>query len=207
MRIWLDPHKLQGYGLSTTQVLNAVEAQNAQFAAGAIGADPAIKGRSSPPPSRRYALHLAAGVPQHHPARQQQRQRGPAAGRRQHLLGGQSYGQAARHNGQPAGGVAVFLSPGTNALAVADAVKAQMAELARTLPPGVNWTVPYDTTPFITASIHEVLKTLASDRARVPGDADVPAELRATLIPTLVIPVALIGTFVGLAVLHLRSTS
>jgi multidrug efflux pump len=204
VRIWLDPHKLQGYGLSTTQVLNAVEAQNAQFATGALGADPAVKGQEF--------TATVSGDALFNSLRQFRNIILRANGNGSVVMlgdvatisfGGQNYGQSARYNGQPAGGLAVFLSPGNNALAVAEAVKAQMTELARTLPPGVKWTVPYDTTPFITASIREVLTTL--------GEAIVLVflvmliflqNLRATIIPTLVIPVALLGTFVGLAVLH-----
>jgi multidrug efflux pump len=204
VRIWLDPHKLQGYGLSTTQVLNAVEAQNAQFAAGAIGADPAIKGQEFTATVSGDSLFTSLREFRNIILRANSNGSVVMLGDVASIsFGGQNYGQAARYDGQPAGGLAVFLSPGNNALAVADAVKAEMAELARTLPPGVKWTVPYDTTPFITASIHEVLKTL--------GEAIVLVflvmliflqNLRATIIPTLVIPVALLGTFVGLAVLH-----
>jgi multidrug efflux pump len=204
VRIWLDPSKLQAYGLSTTQVLNAVNSQNAQFATGALGADPAIKGQGFTATVSGDRLFTSL---------QQFRNiilRANANGSVVRLsdvasisFGGQKYGEAAVFNGKPAGGLAVFLSPGANALAVADAVKAEMATLARTLPAGVSWTVPFDTTPFINASIREVLMTL--------GEAIVLVflvmliflqNLRATLIPTLVIPVALLGTFIGLAVLH-----
>ncbi len=204
VRIWLDPHKLQGYGLSTTQVLNAVEAQNAQFATGALGADPAIKGQEFTATVSGDALFTSL--------RQFRNIILRANGNGSVVMlgdvatisfGGQSYGQAARYNGQPAGGLAVFLSPGNNALAVADAVKAEMTELARTLPPGVKWTVPYDTTPFITASIREVLLTLGEAIGLVFLVMLIFLQnLRATIIPTLVIPVALLGTFIGLAVLH-----
>jgi multidrug efflux pump len=204
VRIWLDPHKLQGYGLSTTQVLNAVEAQNAQFAAGAIGADPAVNGQEFTATVSGDSLFTSLREFRNIILRSNGNGSVVMLGDVATIsFGGQTYGQAATYNGQPAGGLAVFLSPGNNALAVAEAVKAEMAELARTLPPGVKWTVPYDTTPFITASIREVLKTL--------GEAIVLVFLvmliflqnvRATIIPTLVIPVALLGTFVGLAVLH-----
>jgi len=204
VRIWLDPHKLQGYGLSTTQVLNAVEAQNAQFATGAIGADPAVRGQEFTATVSGDSLFTSLRQFRNIILRANSNGSVVMLGDVASIsFGGQNYGQSARYNGQPAGGLAVFLSPGNNALSVADAVKAEMAELARTLPPGVKWTVPYDTTPFITASIKEVLRTL--------GEAIVLVflvmlvflqSLRATVIPTLVIPVALLGTFVGLAVLH-----
>jgi multidrug efflux pump len=204
VRIWLDPHKLQAFGLSTTDVLNAVQAQNAQFATGAIGADPAVSGQEFTATVSGDALFTSL--------RQFRNIILRANGNgsvvtlsdvAQISFGGQKYGQSAVFNGQPAGGLAVFLSPGANALAVAGAVKAEMASLAIGLPAGVKWAVPYDTTPFITASIGEVLRTL--------GEAIVLVflvmlvflqNLRATVIPTLVIPVALLGTFIGLAVLH-----
>jgi len=204
VRIWLDPHKLQGYGLSTTQVLNAVEAQNAQFATGAIGADPAVNGQEFTATVSGDSLFTSLRQFRNIILRANGNGSVVTLGDVASIsFGGQNYGQSARYNGQPAGGLAVFLSPGNNALSVGDAVKAEMAGLARTLPPGVKWTIPYDTTPFITASIREVLKTL--------GEAIVLVflvmliflqNLRATIIPTLVIPVALLGTFVGLAILH-----
>jgi multidrug efflux pump len=204
VRIWLDPHKLQAYGLSTTDVLNAVEGQNAQFATGAIGADPAINGQEFTATVSGDALFTSLREFRNIILRANGNGSVVSLGDvAQISFGGQKYGQAAVFNGQPAGGLAVFLSPGANALAVADAVKSEMASLALTLPPGVKWTVPYDTTPFITASIGEVLMTL--------GEAIVLVflvmlvflqNLRATVIPTLVIPVALLGTFIGLAVLH-----
>jgi multidrug efflux pump len=204
VRIWLDPHKLQGYDLSTTQVLNAVEAQNAQFATGAIGADPAVRGQEFTATVSGDSLFTSLRQFRDIILRANGNGSVVTLGDVATIsFGGQNYGQAARYNGQPAGGLAVFLSPGNNALSVAEAVKTEMAELARTLPPGVKWTIPYDTTPFITASIQEVLRTL--------GEAIVLVflvmliflqNLRATIIPTLVIPVALLGTFVGLAILH-----
>jgi multidrug efflux pump len=204
VRIWLDPHKLQGYGLSTTQVLNAVEAQNAQFATGAIGADPAVNGQEFTATVSGDALFTSLRQFRNIILRANANGSVVTLGDVASIsFGGQNYGQAARYNGQPAGGLAVFLSPGNNALAVADAVKAEMAELARTLPQGVKWTIPYDTTPFITASIHEVLRTLVEAIVLVFLVMLIFLQnLRATIIPTLVIPVALLGTFVGLALLH-----
>ena len=204
VRIWLDPHKLQGYGLSTTQVLNAVEAQNAQFATGAVGADPAVRGQEFTATVSGDALFTSLRQFRNIILRANGNGSVVMLGDVARIsFGGQSYGQAALINGKPAGGLAVFLSPGANALAVANAVKAEMAALALSLPPGVKWIVPFDTTPFVTASIREVLITL--------GEAIVLVflvmlvflqSLRATVIPTLVIPVALLGTFIGLAVLH-----
>jgi multidrug efflux pump len=204
VRIWLDPAKLQAFGLSTTQVLNAVEAQNAQFATGAIGADPAVKGQSFT--ATVSGDKLFQSLQQFRGIILRANDNGSVVTLNdvaQISFGGQNYGQASKYDGKPAGGLAVFLSPGANALAVSKAVKSQMAALARTLPPGVGWTVPFDTTPFITASIHEVLTTLVEAIVLVFLVMLVFLQnLRATLIPTLVIPVALLGTFIGLSVLH-----
>jgi multidrug efflux pump len=118
-------------------------------------------------------------------------------------FGSQTYGFAPVYNGKAAGGMAVFLLPGANALAVAKAVKAEMATLARDLPQGVTWSVPYDTTPFITASIVDVIRTLIEAIVLVFFVMLIFLQnLRATIIPTLVIPVALLGTFIGLSALH-----
>ena len=204
VRIWLDPAKLQAYDLSTTQVLNAVQAQNAQFATGAIGADPAIKGQEFTATVSGDKLFTSLRDFRNVILRANGNGSVVTLGDIARIsFGDQTYGQSAVFNGKPAGGLGVFLSPGVNALAVADAVKAQMASLARTLPAGVKWSVPYDTTPFITASIHEVLLTLVEAIVLVFLVMLVFLQnLRATLIPTLVIPVALLGTFIGLAVLH-----
>ncbi len=204
VRIWLDPDKLQAYGLSTTQVLNAINAQDGQFAAGAIGSDPAVKDQEFT--ATVSGDTLFSSLDQFRNVILRADRNGTMVRLRDVArisFGAQSYGMATDFDGKAAGGLGVFLSPGANALSVASAVKAEMATLARSLPQGVTWSVPYDTTPFITASMKEVLFTL--------GEAIVLVflvmlvflqNLRATLIPTLVIPVALLGTFIGLSLLH-----
>ena len=204
VRIWLNPDKLQGYGLSTTQVLNAVSAQNAQFAAGSLGADPATKGQE-------FTATVAADTL--FSSLQQFRDiilLANSDGTVVHLsdvarinFGPQSNGSAAIYKGKPAGGLGLFLLPGANALSVAEAVKSQMAVLAKDLPPGVTWDVPYDTTPFIVASITDVVHTLLEAIVLVFLVMLIFLQnIRATIIPTLVIPVALLGTFLGLYLLH-----
>ena len=204
VRIWLNPDKLQGYGLSATQVLNAVSAQNAQFAAGSLGADPSSKGQE-------FTATVAADTL--FSSLQQFRNiilLAQSDGTVVHLsdvaritFGPQSYGSAAIYKNKPAGGLGLFLLPGANALAVAKAVKAEMAVIAKDLPPGVDWDVPYDTTPFIVASITDVVRTLVEAIVLVFLVMLIFLQnLRATIIPTLVIPVALLGTFIGLYVLH-----
>ncbi|OOG49229.1 efflux RND transporter permease subunit [Rhodanobacter sp. C01] len=204
VRIWLNPDKLQGYGLSASQVLSAVSTQNAQFAAGSLGADPAVKGQEftatvagdtlfSSLEQFRNIIVLANNdgtvVRLSDVARI--------------TFGPQSYGSAAMYKGKPAGGLGLFLLPGANALSVAQAVKSQMAILAKDLPPGVSWDVPYDTTPFIVASITDVVHTLLEAIVLVFLVMLIFLQnLRATIIPTIVIPVALLGTFIGLYLLH-----
>ena len=204
VRIWLDPDKLASYGLSTTQVLSAIQAQNGQFAAGAIGAAPALKGQeftasvsgdklfTSLQQFRDIVLRATPGG--------SVVRLGDVARVR---FGGQTYGQATTVDGHPAGGLAVFLTPGANALKVDSAIRTEMASLGRALPPGVSWSIPHDTAPFITASIREVLITLVEAVGLVFLVMLVFLQnLRATLIPTLVIPVALLGTTIGLSLLH-----
>jgi multidrug efflux pump len=204
VRIWLNPDKLQGYGLSTTQVLTAVSAQNAQFATGSLGADPAVKGQVFT--ATVSGDTLFSSIKQFNNIILLTNSNGTVvrlSDVARITFGAQSYGSAAVYKGKPAGGMGVYLLPGANALAVAKAVKAEMGVLAKDLPPGVTWNVPYDTTPFITASITDVVRTLIEAIALVFVVMLIFLQnLRATIIPTLVIPVALLGTFIGLSLLH-----
>jgi len=201
MNIWLDPEKLQGYGLSATQVLGAVRGQNVQFAAGAIGAEPALAGIgftatvagegrfSTPDQFRDIILRTDANGAQVRLGDVARVEFGPA-----------NYGFDTRYNGQPSGAVAISLQPGANALSVAEAVTARMDELAQNFPEGVEWFSPYDSTTFVRISIWEVVKTLIEAVVLVFLVMLIFLQnLRATIIPTLVIPVALLGTFLGLS--------
>jgi multidrug efflux pump len=203
-RIWLNPDKLQGYGLSTTQVLNAVNAQNAQFAAGSLGADPAVTGQVFTATVSGDALF--SSLKQFRDIILLANSDGTAVRLgdvARITFGAQTSGISPVYDGKPAGGLGIFLLPGANALSVGNAVKAAMAALARDLPAGVTWSVPYDTTPFITASITDVVHTLIEAIVLVFLVMLVFLQnLRATIIPTLVIPVALLGTFIGLSLLH-----
>ena len=203
MNIWLDPTRLQGFGMSATQVLSAVRAQNAQFAAGSIGADPAPEGQgftatvsaegrfSSPEEFRNIILRSDADgavVRLGDVARVE--------------VGAQGYGFDAQFNGQPTGAIAIMLQPGANALGVAEAVTARMDELQASFPPGVEWFSPFDSTTFVRLSINEVVKTLIEAVILVFLVMLLFLQnLRATIIPTLVIPVALLGTFLTLSLL------
>ncbi|MDR5762051.1 efflux RND transporter permease subunit [Caballeronia sp. LZ035] len=203
MRIWLDPDKLQSYGLSTSQVFNAVAQQNAQFPAGSLGADPAIEGQTFT--ATVSGDTLFSSMKQFRDIIVLSNSSGTTvrlSDVARISFGPQTGGLAASYRGKPAGGMAVFLLPGANALEVERAVKSAMTTLARDLPAGVTWSVPYDTTPFITASIEDVVRTLAEAIGLVFLVMLVFLQnLRATIIPVLVIPVALLGTFIGLAAL------
>src|SRR5580658_1033148 len=204
VRIWLNPDKLQGYGLSTTQVLNAISTQNSQFAAGSLGADPAVKGQTFT--ATVSGDTLFSSLQQFRDIIIIANNNGTSvrlSDVANITFGAQTYGESSVFNGNAAGGMGLFLLPGANALAVAKAVKLQMAAIAKTLPAGVTWQVPYDTTPFITASITDVVHTLIEAIALVFVVMLIFLQnLRATIIPTLVIPVALLGTFIGLSLLH-----
>ena len=203
MRIWLDPNKLRGYGLSAAQVQSAVESQNVQFAAGSIGADPAPPGQgitatvtadgrfTSPDQFRNIILRTnsdGSTVRLKDVARVE--------------LAAASFGKEARLDGDPIAGFAVQLAPGANALQTAQAVRDKMDQLQQYLPDGVSWMSPYDTTQFIKISIEEVVITLAIAFILVFVVILLFLEnLRATLIPTLVIPVALTGAFAGMYII------
>lgn len=203
MRIWLNPDKLHGYGLSATQVLNAVKTQNVQFAAGSLGADPAPKGwgftatvsaegRFTTPAQFRNIILRAnsdgTAVTLGDVARI--------------ALGPQSYGFNTLFNGQPAAAFAIQLLPGANALKVATAVRSEMTELAPSLPQGVSWFSPYDSTTFVKISVREVVQTLIEAIVLVFLVMLLfLQDFRTTIIPTMVIPIALMGAFLGMEVL------
>lgn len=202
MRIWLDPSKLAAFGLAPSDVVAAVAAQNAQISAGAFGALPAVEGQQlnatitaqsllrTPEDFRQIVLRAETDgglVLLNDVARVE--------------IGAENYATTARFNRDPAAGMAITLAPGANALDTARAVKARMAEFARFFPEGVEYIVPYDTTPFVEISIKEVVKTLFEAIGLVFLVMLLFLQnLRATLIPTLAVPVVLLGTFGVLAV-------
>ena len=201
MRVWLNPDKMQGYGLSATQVENAISAQNVQFAAGSLGSDPAVNGQSftatvsgeglfSTP--EQFGNIILRANPDGTTVRLKDIAR--------IQFGPQTYGFVSTWSGQPVGGFGVQLLPGANALQVAEAVRSKMDELAKDFPQGVTWFAPYDSTPFVRVSINEVVHTLIEAIILVFFVMLIFLQnFRATIIPTLVIPVALLGTFIGLA--------
>ncbi|MCZ8316819.1 efflux RND transporter permease subunit [Phreatobacter sp.] len=196
MRIWLDPDKMVGLNLTAADVTAAVTAQNAQVAAGSIGALP------NPINQQVTATVLVKGQlvsPEEFGSIVLRANRDGSLVRLRDVarieVGAQAYATSARLNGKPAAAIAVQLSPTGNALATAEAVKKRMGQLATSFPPGVEFAVPYDTSPFVKVSIEKVLHTL--------GEAMVLVflvmflflqNLRYTLIPAIVVPVALLGT-------------
>jgi multidrug efflux pump len=200
MNIWLNPDKLHGYGLSASDVLSAVRAQNVQFAAGTIGGQPSLptqgftatvsaEGRFSSPEQFENIILRA------NPDGTTVKLRDVA----RVAFGAFTYGFDTQWNGKPTGAFAIQLLPGANALQVAKLVRAKMDELQPTFPSGVTWFTPYDSTTFVKVSIKEVVKTLAEAIVLVFIVMLIFLQnFRATLIPTLVIPVALLGTFLGM---------
>jgi multidrug efflux pump len=200
MRIWLNPDKLHGYGMSAEQVLDAVREQNVQVAAGAIGAEPAPPGQgfsASVNAASRFTTADQFGdiILRTNTDGSSVRLKDVA----RVALGAESYGHNVHLDGDPIAGFAILLSPDANALQVAAAVRARMKELDDYFPPGVSWLVPYDSTQFISISIREVIYTLLEAVVLVFLVILLFLQnLRATLIPTLVVPVALTSAFAGM---------
>ena len=200
MRVWLDPVKLTAFSLLPNDVVKAIQSQNVQVAAGEVGGLPAELGqmlnasvvtesRLSTP--EQFGEILLKANPDGSAVRIRD------VGRVE--LGGASYARAAFLNGQPAAPLAIKLSPSGNAVETAALVRTRMAELARYFPKGMIWDIPYDTSAFVSISIQEVVKTLLEAVALVFLVMLVFLQnWRATLIPTLVVPVALMGAFIGM---------
>ena len=197
MRVWVDPAKLQGFNLSAADVASAIQAQNAQVSAGSLGELPNMSGQS---------ISATVVVPGQISSTKEFGDivlRANADGSTVRLkdvarieLGAQSYATTARLNGKPATGMGVQLSPSGNALAAATAVKTRMAELEKYFPPGVSWTIPYDSSEFVKISIKQVAVTLLEAIVLVFLVMYLFLQnFRYTIIPTIVVPVALLGTF------------
>ncbi len=197
MRIWLDPDKLHNHRLMPSDVIAALQAQNAQVSAGQFGANPSAEGQQlNATVTARTLLQtpeeFGAVILRTHPDGSTVRLRDVAECR----IGTESYDVLARHNGRPVAGLAVRLAAGANALATAERVKAKMAELSGFFPSGMKVIYPYDTTPFVKISIEEVVRTLAEAVLLVFLVMFLFLQnFRATLIPTIAVPVVLLGTF------------
>ncbi len=203
MRIWIDPAKLQGYNLSATDVNNAIRAQNAQVSSGTIGDLPNIPGQAIA--ATVVVNGQLANVDQFKNIVLRANTDGSTVRLKDVArveLGGQSYATSARLNGVPAVGVGVQPTPNGNALQSAKAIRAKMAELERYFPQGVKWAIPYDSSRFVQISITEVVKTLLEAVALVFVVMFLFLQnWRYTIIPTIVVPIALLGTFASLLAL------
>lgn len=202
MRIWLDPDKLAARSLTPADVITAIRAQNAQVSAGQLGGTPAVAGtvlnatisaqaRLQTTDEFERIILKDTGGGTHVYLRDVARVE----------LGAENYNSLAKYNGKSAAGLAIKLAPGGNALETADGVKARVAELAKSFPPGIAYVVPVDSTPFVKQSIEEVVKTLVEAVILVFLVMFLFLQnWRATLIPTIAVPVVLLGTFGVLAV-------
>ncbi|PYF02751.1 multidrug efflux pump [Rhodopseudomonas faecalis] len=200
LRIWIDPAKLVGFNLTADDVTKAVTAQNAQVASGAVGAEPSnkdqkiaalvlVKGQLS------SADEFGAIVLRANPDGSTVRLRDVA----RIEIGGLSYQFNTRLDGKPVAGLSVLLSPTGNALATASAVEAKMKELSRFFPANIKYEIPYNITPVVQASVNKVLMTLAEAVLLVFVVMFLFLQnIRYTIIPTIVVPVALLGTCVSL---------
>jgi multidrug efflux pump len=200
MRIWLDQQKLAGYGISSADALAAVQEQNSQTAGGGLGEQPLAGGsefnakiitqnRFSTP--EQFRQIIVRSSPDGSAIRL-----GDVA---RVELGQDNYSFRLTRNGQQAAGMAIQLASGANALGTAEAVRARLKDLERTFPGDMAWTVPFDTTPFITASVESVIHTLVEAMILVFLVMFLFLQnWRATLIPALVVPIALAGSCLGL---------
>lgn len=214
MRIWLDPKKMFAFGLNPSDVLNAITTQNKQVTAGQIGAPPAASDQ---------AYQLTVNVPGQllNPAefdniiiKNQSTQPNQSANSSSNAkivrirdvgrveLGSSSYSQLAQLNGKPTAAIGIYQLPGANALTVAQEVRDTVSKMATQFPPGLKYSIPFDTTVFVKASIHEVYKTLF--------EAGILVLLvillflqnsRATLVPATTVPVTIIGAFFGMLIM------
>jgi len=201
MRIWVDPLKLNNFALTIPDVITAVTAQNAQVSAGQIGAQPAPKEQmlnaTVSVSSRLTSPEEFAKIRLKSNADGSVVRLGDVA---RVAIGAENYGFSAEWNGKPASGIAVKLAPGSNALNTVEAVKSRVTEIAKQFPSDVKVIFPYDTSPFVRLSIEQVIETLVEAIALVFLVMFLFLQnFRATLIPTIAVPVVLTGTFAVLA--------
>ncbi|HBI21146.1 MAG TPA: hydrophobe/amphiphile efflux-1 family RND transporter, partial [Legionella sp.] len=214
MRIWLDPKKMLAFALNPSDVLNAITTQNKQVTAGQIGAPPAtgdgayqltvnVPGQLVNPTEFGNIIVKNKGTEPDQSANSSSNAkivRIRDVGRVE--LGSSSYSQLAQLNGKPTAAIGIYQLPGANALTVAQEVRDTVAKMARQFPPGLHYSIPFDTTMFVNASIHEVYNTLF--------EAGVLVLLvillflqnsRATLVPATTVPVTIIGAFFGMLIM------
>jgi len=197
MRIWVDPDKLTGYALSMAEVNRALASQNAMISAGTVGAPP------NPQDQRTAATVIVNGqlssVEEFGNIVLRANQNGSMIRLRDVArieVGADNYQFGARLNGQPTAGFAIVLSPDGNALETARGVQEELQNLSRFFPPGVQYSVPFNTAPYVQASIKQVLVTLAEAMVLVFAVMFLFLQkVRYTIIPAIVVPIAILGTF------------
>jgi len=201
MRIWLDPNKLTKFSLTPVDVQNALTSQNVQVAGGQLGGVPAVPGQSMQ--ATITEATLLRTPEQFGNVLLKVNQDGSQVRIRDVArvgLGGENYNFETQYNGRPAAGFGIQLATGANALATANLVRAKVDELAKFFPHGLVVKYPYDTTPFVKQSIADVVKTLIEAIVLVFLVMYLFLQnLRATLIPTIAVPVVLLGTFAIMA--------
>jgi multidrug efflux pump len=197
MRIWVNPTRLNNYHLTTNDVIAAIQAQNAQVSAGQFGGNPAATGQQLN--ATITARTLLQTVEQFEAITLKTNSDGSTVRLKDVAackIGTENYDVEARYKGKPLGGMAIRLAAGANALDTANRVKEKMAELSKYFPAGMKTVYPYDTTPFVKISIEEVVKTLIVAVFLVFVIMFIFLQnIRATLIPTIAVPVVLLGTF------------
>ena len=203
MRIWLDPNKLQARDLVPQDVIQAIQQQSQQVSAGQVGSPPTPPGQAF-----QYTLNVNGRLEdasQFEDIIVKTGNNGDVTRVRDVgsvELGAQTYSQIFSLNNQPAAGIGVFQSPGANALQVQQAVEAKMAQLARAFPQGIKYDTPFDTTKFVSASVHEVYKTLIEAGVLVLVVILLfLQDWRAMLVPATTVPVTIIGAFAAMAAL------
>ena len=200
MRVWLKPDRMSQLGITTADVANALRAQNAQYAAGKIGAEPALPGQSLV-----YTVTATGRLVEPEEFGEIVVRAGGASGvlRLKDIarleLGAANYDTFNTLDGKPTIGMATYLQPGANALEVAESVRRRMRELKTAFPQDIDFAIPFDTTLFVDSSIKEVTKTIFEAALLVVLVVYLFLQnWRATLIPMVAVPVSLIGTFAGL---------
>jgi len=197
MRVWIDPAKMQGYNVSTADIASAIQAQNAQVSSGSLGNMPNLKEQTITatvvvPGQLSTVEQFGKIVLRANPDGSTVRLKDVA----RIELGVEAYTTSARLNGKPAAGIGIQLSPSGNALASAKMVRARLQELEKYFPKGVRWSLPYDSSKFVSISIEKVVQTLFEAIVLVFIVMFLFLQnIRYTLIPTIVVPVALLGTF------------
>ena len=197
MRIWLNPSKLNNYHLTTADVTAALQAQNTQVSAGQFGGTPALPGQQL---NATITSRTLLQTPEQFGAIVLRTNTDGSTVKLRDVadckIGTENYNIQSFYKGKPVGAMALRLASGANALETADRIKAKMAELSKYFPPGVKVVYPYDTTPFVKISIEEVVRTLFEAVCLVFIIMFLFLQnIRATLIPTIAVPVVLLGTF------------